>query len=186
VLVDAVSKGAVVLAVCAGFQIVGQSFPDADGQNHQGLGLLDVVTVKNTGKRMVGEVVSDPAKPSLGSLDLEPFTGFENHSGLTQLGAGAVPLGIVRSGTGNGAGEGTEGAVEGNVVGTYLHGPVLARNPTLADALLSLATKQVPDALDDSEELALRKERFAAAAPGSGRSWSGRDVISRLVRARRT
>jgi lipid II isoglutaminyl synthase (glutamine-hydrolysing) len=186
VLVDAVSNGAVVLAVCAGFQIVGQSFPDADGQNHQGLGLLDVVTVKNTGKRMVGEVVSDPAKPSLGTLDLEPFTGFENHSGLTQLGAGAVPLGIVRSGTGNGDGEGTEGAVGGNVIGTYLHGPVLARNPTLADALLSLATKQVPDALDDSEELALRKERFAAVAAGSGRSWSGRDVISRLVRARGT
>jgi hypothetical protein len=151
-----------------------------------GLGLLDVVTLKNTGKRMVGEVVSEPAKPSLGSLDLEPFTGFENHSGLTQLGAGVVPLGIVRSGTGNGDGEGTEGAVAGNVVGTYLHGPVLARNPALADALLSLATKQVPDALDDSEERALREERFTAAASGSGRSWTRTKVISKLVRTRRT
>jgi hypothetical protein len=184
-----------VLAVCAGFQIVGRSFPDADGRSCEGLGLLDVVTVKNPGKRLVGEVVSYPEKPSLGSVDLEPLTGFENHSGLTQLGPGVLPLGKVESGNGNGDGDRTEGAVSGNVVGTYLHGPVLARNPSLADALLSMATKQVPDALDDGEEEALREERFATAGAsatlGSRRGTvrlSGQlsRRLSRLVRTRTT
>jgi lipid II isoglutaminyl synthase (glutamine-hydrolysing) len=184
---DAVSNGAVVLAVCAGFQIVGRSFPDAEGQSHEGLGLLDVVTVKNAGKRLVGEVVSDPSKPTLGAVDLEPFTGFENHSGLTHLGSGVMPLGTVRSGRGNGDDEATEGAVAGNVVGTYLHGPVLARNPALADALLSLATKQVPDSLDDSEERALREERLALAGQGDERAARKRsDLLSKLIRTRST
>ena len=86
VLESTVSSGAALLAVCAGFQIVGRSFPDADGKDRDGLGLLDVVTVKNPGKRLVGEVVADPVSASLGSVDLALFTGFENHSGLTRLG----------------------------------------------------------------------------------------------------
>lgn len=185
VLEAAVSSGAAVLAVCAGFQIVGRSFPDADGRSRDGVGLLDVVTVKNPGKRLVGEVVSEPTMPALGGVELALFTGFENHSGLTQLGPGVVPLGMARSGAGNGDGADTEGAVAGKVVGTYLHGPVLARNPSLADALLSMATGRAPEPLDDSEEQALRKERLtvAGAAGSTGsRAWSR--ALSGLVHTR--
>jgi CobQ-like glutamine amidotransferase family enzyme len=180
-----VSAGAVVLAVCAGFQIAGRTFPDADGDTRDGLGLLDVVTVKNPGKRLVGEVVCEPESDSLGSVVLAPLTGFENHSGLTRLGPRVGALGRVRSGVGNGDGLGTEGAVSGRVVGTYLHGPVLARNPTLADALLSMATGRVPDPLDDLEEEALRRERLSlpGSAPTSG---SRTRSIPALVRTHRT
>jgi CobQ-like glutamine amidotransferase family enzyme len=185
VLETAVSSGAALFAVCAGFQIVGRSFPDADGKDRDGLGLLDVVTVKNPGKRLVGEVVADPVSASLGSVDLAPFTGFENHSGLTRLGPDVRALGMVRSGVGNGDGLGTEGAVFGKVVGTYLHGPVLARNPALADALLSIATGRIPEQLDDLEEEALRRERLSAS--GSARSNGARAKgFPALVRAHRT
>ncbi|HXW31667.1 MAG TPA: hypothetical protein VEJ21_01145, partial [Acidimicrobiales bacterium] len=83
-----------------------------------------------------------------------------NHSGHTRLGPGAAPLAAVRHGVGNG--DGTEGAWSGRVFGTYLHGPVLARNPAFADHLLLLATGETPAPLDDDEERALRAERLAA------------------------
>jgi CobQ-like glutamine amidotransferase family enzyme len=141
--------------------------------------------VKNPGKRLVGEVVAEPVSASLGSVDLATFTGFENHSGLTRLGPDVRALGTVQSGVGNGDGLGTEGAVAGKVVGSYLHGPVLARNPSLADALLSLATGRVPEPLDDLEEEALRKERLSAA--GSARSPGAlARSIPALVRTHRT
>jgi lipid II isoglutaminyl synthase (glutamine-hydrolysing) len=187
VLADAVSNGAAVLAVCAGFQIVGSSFPDSEGRSRDGLGLLEVVTMKNTEKRLVGEVLSEPVEPTLGGVRLKTFTGFENHSGLTRLGPGVAPLAMVLSGGGNGDGTGAEGAVSSNVVGTYLHGPVLARNPSLADALLSLATKQIPDPLSDDEEQALRAERLAAGSAADGLGSRGvAGVLQRLVRTRRT
>ena len=132
---DAGRRGAVVLAVCAGFQVVGRSFPGADGEPHEGVGLLEIETVKGAGPRAVGEVLVDP----VGVPGLPVLTGFENHGGRTTLGPGVTPLGHVTAGVGNGDGEGTEGAVSGRIVGTYLHGPVLARNPALADVLLSWA-----------------------------------------------
>ena len=151
-----VTAGAVVLAVCAGFQVVGRNFPDATGGAHEGVGLLDIDTVKGAGPRAVGEVLVEVDSSPLGPLPL--LTGFENHGGATSLGDGTVPLGRVVAGVGNGGGDGTEGAVQGRVVGTYLHGPVLARNPALADHLLSWAIGDTPlEPLDDGESESLRE-----------------------------
>jgi CobQ-like glutamine amidotransferase family enzyme len=171
----AVDAGAVVLAVCAGFQIVGRTFAGADGQPLPGLGLLDVESHKGA-IRAVGEVVAeagpiddptavdpDGGHPHGGELGarLPLLTGFENHAGVTRLGPSVRPLGRVRSGVGNG--DGTEGAVRGRLVGTYLHGPVLARNPALADLLIGWATGNAALApLDDHRENALRVERLNA------------------------
>lgn len=162
-LADRVATGAVVLAVCAGFQVVGRSFPGAGGEAHEGVGLLDIETVKGTGPRAVGEVVAEPAAsadvPALGALPA--LTGFENHGGVTARGEGTDALGRVTAGVGNG--DGSEGAVRGRVVGTYLHGPVLARNPALADVLLSWALGDPALApLDDSDAESLREERLGA------------------------
>jgi hypothetical protein len=153
-----VAAGAVLLAVCAGFQVVGRSFPGATGEVHEGMELLDVETVKGEGPRAVGEVVSDV----VGLAGLPALTGFENHGGVTALGEGAGALGRVSAGVGNG--DGTEGAVQGRVVGTYLHGPVLARNPALADLLLSWALDDVAlEPLDDAAAESLREERLGAS-----------------------
>jgi CobQ-like glutamine amidotransferase family enzyme/UDP-N-acetylmuramyl tripeptide synthase len=187
VLSRAVENGAAVLAVCAGFQVVGEQFPDASGSPHEGVGLLSVRTQKGASARAVGEIVSDPVIAQIAGVTLGRFTGFENHSGLTRLGEGVGPLGTVRFGVGNGDGSRTEGAISGRVVGTYLHGPVLARNPALADAIFSLVTATVPEALDDEEEEALRLERFAAISGTGDSAARGRfGPIHRLVRVRRT
>ncbi len=190
-LAAAVSAGAVVLAVCAGYQIVGQVFAGPDGRPHDGLGLLDIVTTKGTGARAVGEVVADPIPVAdvVDPLVIPRLTGFENHSGVTRLGSGAAPLATVRVGVGNGAGRAgasTEGARAGRVIGTYLHGPVLARNPALADMLLAVATGSVPEPLEDVEETALRAERLASALGipwGGGVRETGRFSLVRLRRA---
>ena len=152
-----VADGAVLLAVCAGFQVVGRTFPGADGTAHEGLGLLEVDTVKGSGPRAVGEVVAD----IVGLPGLPVLTGFENHGGVTSLADGSTPLGTVRAGIGNGDGRGYEGAVHGRVVGTYLHGPVLARNPALADLLLGWALgEEQLEPLDDAGAEDLRAERL--------------------------
>jgi len=158
-----VASGAVVLAVCAGYQIIGKTFPGADGSAHEGVGLLDIATAKGSGTRAVGEVVG--VAPEGAAVRVPAMTGFENHGGLTTLGSGVAPLTRVIRGVGNGDGSGTEGAVAGRVLGTYLHGPVLARNPAVADLLLTWATDPdlVPAPLDDRAADALRVERFAAA-----------------------
>jgi lipid II isoglutaminyl synthase (glutamine-hydrolysing) len=175
-LVRRVNSGAVVLAVCAGYQIVGTTFPGADGTPHDGVGLLDLTTAKGTGTRSVGEVTADITpeatdhSPALATLPT--LTGFENHGGVTALAGGTVPLARVTSGIGNGDGSGTEGAVAGRVVGTYLHGPVLARNPALADVLLAWALHADPGALmplDDSSHESLRAERLGLHAPAGKR-----------------
>ena len=159
-LVRRVADGAVVLAVCAGFQIVGRTFPGAAGDAHEGVGLLEVDTVKSSGPRAVGEVLVEVDPGVLAPLPT--LTGFENHGGVTTRREGTVALGRVVVGVGNGAGDGSEGAVQGRVVGTYLHGPVLARNPALADRLLSWALGDVVlDPLDDAESEGLREERLA-------------------------
>lgn len=156
-LARAVDDGAVLLAVCAGYQIVGTEFPDATGAVRRGLGLLDVRTMKGPGARAVGEILAEPRRdPALGQLPT--LTGFENHGGLTTLGSAVKALADVHAGIGNG--DGTEGAWSGTVFGTYLHGPVLARNPAFADLLLAVATGVALAPLDDEEERALRRERL--------------------------
>jgi hypothetical protein len=158
-LARAVDAGAAVLAVCAGVQILGTSFVGPDGVQADGLGLVDCATRRGTGPRAVGEIVVEP-DPQLG---LPLLTGYENHAGVTSVGPGAAPAGRVLHGVGNGDGSGTDGVWVGRVFGTYLHGPVLARNPALADLLLGWAVGELP-ALDDREQLELRDERLAAAA----------------------
>ncbi len=149
--------GAVLLAVCAGYQICGKSFTIGDHDNEiAGLGLLDVTTRRGP-QRAVGEILTRWTKPD-GSVSL--ITGFENHGGFTTLGADARPLAQVEIGVGNG--DGTEGAVQGRVFGTYPHGPVLARNPELADHLLEVALERPLAPLASATIDTLREQRFAA------------------------
>ena len=171
----AVTGGAAVLSVCAGLQILGHRFVGPDGVEADGLGLLDCTTRRGSGPRAVGEIVVEPDA----RLGLPLLSGYENHAGITSVGPGAAAVGRVRSGVGNGDGSGTDGVWAGRVVGTYLHGPVLARNPDLADRLLRWVVGDLAP-LDDGEHLALRNERLAAAARGR----SG-GLRFRLARGRR-
>ncbi|MGH3886024.1 MAG: type 1 glutamine amidotransferase [Pseudonocardiaceae bacterium] len=152
----ALENSAVTLAVCAGLQVLGRSLSDASGHDYPGLGLLDITTAPGR-QRAVGEVITTCAVPGVGSL-----TGFENHRGVTTLGAGTAPLGRVVTGTGNGTcghhvGHRTEGVLTDRVVGTYLHGPVLARNPALADHILHKATGQSLPPIDVPDQAPLRR-----------------------------
>jgi lipid II isoglutaminyl synthase (glutamine-hydrolysing) len=144
-----------VLAICAALQVLGVSFP-AGGKTVDGLGLLDVVTVPGT-PRAVGEVVSEPI-----GIDLPTMTGYENHGGRTRLGDDAKPLARVIKGIGNGTGDGTEGALQGSIIASYLHGPVLARNPALADLLLERAIGKGLPAIEEPLADQLRAERLSS------------------------
>lgn len=124
----AIDEGSAVLAVCGALQLLGRTYTDARGRQLTGLGLLDLDTAAGA-PRLVGEVVAR-------TRDGELLTGFENHGGRTLLGPGVEPLGMVMRGNGNNGADGTEGARQGALIGTYLHGPVLARNPFLAESLL--------------------------------------------------
>jgi CobQ-like glutamine amidotransferase family enzyme len=154
-LARAANAGASVFAVCAGFQILGETFLDATGAAYPGLGLIDCRTDRLTGARAVGELLADSTLPGVGTV-----TGYENHGGRTVLGPDARPFATVSEGVGNGE-RGADGAVQGSVVATYLHGPALARNPALADYLLRAVVGDLPD-LEDSEEEELRRERLSA------------------------
>lgn len=160
-LFRALDLGAVLFAVCAGYQICGHTFTIGENDEvREGLGLLDVTTVRGP-ERAVGEVLTRWKRPSGGEYVL---TGFENHGGYTTLGPDATPLARVEVGLGNN-GDGTEGAVSasGRVIGTYPHGPVLARNPELADHLLELALGHELGPLERAREQheGLRRERMA-------------------------
>ena len=155
--------GAVVFAVCAGFQLIGHTYVAADGTVLEGIGLIDAVTNPGAG-RLIGEVVVEPAAP------LPVLTGFENHGGRTTLGPGVAPLGRVVTGGGNGDGSGTDGALAERLVATYLHGPVLPRNPALADHLLRWVVGDLAP-LDSTWEERLRAERVAAGSKTGLTKW---------------
>lgn len=152
-LTRAANAGRPILAICAGLQVLGLSFR-ASGREVQGVGLIDATT-SPLEKRAIGEVVTTPTLEGL----TQPLTGFENHMGATILGSEAKPLGLVTRGVGN-DGQGAEGAVQGSVIATYMHGPVLARNPELADLLLTWATGLELGPLELPEVELLRKERL--------------------------
>ncbi|SCG37750.1 type 1 glutamine amidotransferase [Micromonospora halophytica] len=153
----AVAQGSVVFGVCAGYQLLGTSF-FAKGTRCAGLELLDFSSDRGP-TRAVGELAGD-VDPRLG---IPALSGFENHGGRTHLGPGVSPLARVTAGVGNDGA--TEGAWRGKLLGTYSHGPALARNPALADLLLRWATgaHQLPP-LDDTWSDRLRSERRAAVA----------------------
>ena len=148
-LTRAAHHGRPIFSVCAGLQVLGESFR-AGGRVIDGLGLIDATTV-SLQTRAIGEITSTPTRAGLTADLTEPLTGFENHLGATVLGAGAEPLGRVTRGTGNcddaaaadlpdaSRQRFAEGAVQGSVIATYMHGPALARNPQLADLLLARA-----------------------------------------------
>ncbi len=158
-LAGAAANGAVIFAVCAGYQVVGTVFGGTQGEPVTGLGILDISSGRGE-QRGVGELLAD-VDPELG---VDRLTGFENHQGITRRGPGVKALARVVLGVGNG--DGTEGAYAGRILGTYLHGPALVRNPGLADLLLAWAAGPLPP-ISDADEVwirRLRAERLAAVS----------------------
>jgi lipid II isoglutaminyl synthase (glutamine-hydrolysing) len=157
-LARAAARGAVVFGVCAGYQLLGDVFPGSDGAPEPGVELLDVSTDRLP-RRAVGELLAQPCAAGLE----QPLTGYENHAGATHLGDGARPLARVEAGVGNGSE--FEGAVHDHVLGTYLHGPALARNPELADLLLAWIIGEPLTPWVQADVDALRAERLSAVRP---------------------
>jgi CobQ-like glutamine amidotransferase family enzyme len=161
--------GAGVLAVCAGFQLIGHSYEAADGTIIDGLGLVDAVTRAGP-NRLIGELVVEPDPP------LPVLTGFENHGGRTTLGPAERPLGRVVAR--NGSGDTVEGVVAERLIGTYMHGPVLPRNPALADHILSWIVDDL-EPLDSTREEQLRVARLHAGSARGMRKWWQERVLAR-------
>jgi CobQ-like glutamine amidotransferase family enzyme len=163
----AVEDGAAALCVCGGFQLAGHGYTGTDGSRMPGVGILDLDTVAGP-TRLIGDLVIEAELDGL----RRRVVGFENHAGRTRLGPGSRPLGRVVHGHGNNDEDGVEGAVGRRVVGTYLHGPLLPKNPWVADRLIAwgLAHRlgEEPDLapLDDSLEEAAHAAATARAATG--------------------
>lgn len=134
-LQEEAEKNIVMLGVCGGYQLFGLYYRDSEGNETEGLSILDIAT-RATPRRMMGNIVIE--------VDFlkEKLVGFENHSGRTKLGHNSKPLGKVISGFGNNGEDKSEGAMQKNIFGTYLHGPILPKNPTFADYLIKLSLRQ--------------------------------------------
>ena len=163
-LAAAVEDGAALLAVCGGYQLLGESYELGD-EVLPGLGLADLRTVREEGSRLIGNVAIET---ELGG-EKRLLAGFENHGGRTYLGSAARPLGRAVKGHGNNGGDGFEGVWKNNMVGTYLHGPLLPKNAWLADLLIELALERrygnrpTLDPLPDDLERAAEASARAAA-----------------------
>lgn len=163
-IATATADGAVLLAVCGGYQLLGHNYQLGE-ERLPGLGLVDLETVREPGPRLIGNVAIEA------DLGEGPRTiaGFENHGGRTYLGPGATPLGRVLVGHGNNGRDGLEGVRRDNIVGTYLHGPLLPKNAWLADRLIALALERrygsAPELtpLDDTLEAAAAESARRAA-----------------------
>lgn len=172
-LAEALEGGAALLAVCGGYQLLGHSYIDATGAELAGAGILPLRTVAGS-TRMIGDVLLEC---ELAPGERRTLAGFENHAGRTLLEPGALPLGRVLAGFGNDGASGYEGCHAGRAIGTYLHGPLLPRNPWLADWLLAQALGRraaggVPPALeplDDSLEDAAHAVAAQRARDRGGR-----------------
>ena len=147
----AAARGAVVLGVCGGYQLLGHSYVLGD-EEIGGIGLLDLVTVRADGPRLIGNVAIEVELPGLAAPRV--LAGFENHGGRTRLGPAGRPLGRVLKGHGNDGASGFEGGRDGTVIGTYLHGPLLPKNAWFADWLVqtALGTGAPLEPLDDRLE----------------------------------
>lgn len=159
-LADAVANGTVVIGICGGYQLLGNYFETNGGQRIPGLGLLDIETVGGK-TRMVGNVVAEM------EIDGEklPIIGYENHSGATVLGPNVQPMMKIVKGFGNDGTSGWEGVRQGTIFGTYLHGPLLAKNPKLADYLITLALRRhdlsfTLDSLNDDLEARTQQKLY--------------------------
>ena len=168
-LLEAAHGGAVFLAVCGGYQLLGRSYRDVAGHELPGIGLLPLETVAGDG-RMIGDVLLECEWAG------QTLAGFENHAGRTLLDEGAEPLGRVVSGFGNDGKSGYEGCRSGRVYGTYLHGPLLPRNPWFADRLLSEAlAHQIGGEPEELSALPDELEHLAhGVSSGRARSRGGR------------
>ncbi len=164
-LATAVDDGAALLAVCGGYQLLGESYQLGE-ETLPGLGLADLRTVREEGPRLIGNVAIET---ELGG-EKRLLAGFENHGGRTYLGPSARPLGRVVKGHGNNDGDGFEGVWRDNMVGTYLHGPLLPKNAWLADHLIALALERRYGERPTLEPLPDELER---AAEASARSAAG-------------
>jgi len=158
---SAVGDGAAVLAVCGGYQLAGRGYTGVDGSRMPGIGLLDLDTVAGPTRLIGNLVIEAELDGSRGEV-----VGFENHAGRTRLGPGARPLGRVVSGYGNNGEDRFEGAVQGGVIGTYLHGPLLPKNPWLADRILARALAHA----GATTELEPLDDRLEAAAHAAARA----------------
>ncbi|HET8638660.1 MAG TPA: glutamine amidotransferase [Solirubrobacterales bacterium] len=163
-LAAAISGGTPMLAVCGGYQLLGHSYQLGE-EKLPGLGLADLETVREPGPRLIGNVAIEA---DLGDGP-RTIAGFENHGGRTNLGSGAIPLGRVLEGHGNNGRDGLEGVRRDNLIGTYLHGPLLPKNAWLADRLIELALEQryggrpALEPLDDAFEAAAHESARQAA-----------------------
>jgi lipid II isoglutaminyl synthase (glutamine-hydrolysing) len=166
-IASAVDDGAALLAVCGGYQLLGHRYQLGD-LSITGLGIADLETVRDPGPRLIGNV---SIEVDLGQ-STQVLAGFENHGGRTHLGPEAVPLGRVLHGHGNNGRDGYEGVKRDNMLGTYLHGPLLPKNAWLADHLIALAigrrTGSVPELepLGDELETASHASALRAASKG--------------------
>jgi CobQ-like glutamine amidotransferase family enzyme len=154
-LAGAVADGAAILAVNAGLEVLGESFADVDGEIRPGLGLLDIRTTR--GPIAEGPVITSPNA----EIGLPPMSGYECHTGRIERGPGVAPLAGLELGVGNGDDPAVDGVVDGRVIGTYLHGPVLARNPELADLLLRWALGSELPAAEYGYAAVVRAQRIA-------------------------
>jgi hypothetical protein len=166
-LAAAVEDGAALLAVCGGYQLLGHSYQLGE-ERLPGLGLADLETVRESGPRLIGNVAIEVELDADGPRTL---AGFENHGGRTYLGPDARPLGRVLSGFGNNGKDGLEGVVRANMIGTYLHGPLLPKNAWLADRLIALALAR---RYGSAPELAPLDDALEQAAADSARDAVGR------------
>ena len=164
----AAQRGAVILAVCGGYQLLGHSYELGD-ETLAGVGLVDLHTVRAAGPRLIGnaaiEVHLTPGRAHV-------LAGFENHGGRTHLGASAHALGRVLRGQGNNGDDGGEGVRDGNVIGTYLHGPLLPKNAWFADWLIAtaLGSGETLAPLDDELEEAAHVDAMRAAGVNEHRA----------------
>ncbi len=159
-LAVAAQRGAVVLGICGGFQLLGHGY-QLDGERLPGLGLIDAQTAREPGPRLIGNVAIEVEFDGERQL----LAGFENHGGRTYLGAAERPLGRVLRGHGNNGRDGGEGVRRGNVIGTYLHGPLLPKNAWFADWLIrtALGLRALEPLPDDSLEYAAHASARTAA-----------------------
>ena len=156
-LAAALDDGAAVLAVCGGYQLLGHSY-ELGSERIAGLGLADLETVREPGPRLIGNVAIEV---ELGERGTQVIAGFENHGGRTRLGPDATPFGRVLSGHGNNGVDGLEGVRRHNMIGTYLHGPLLPKNSSLADHLIELALARRTASRVELEPLGDEFERAA-------------------------